>query len=275
MTSISVGIVTPTLNAERYLDHCLASIWRGADAGVRVRHVVVDGASSDRTVEVARRYPSDVIVAKDGGMYEAVNRGLAALDTDVVGYINADDEIAPAALRLITTAFEREAATEWLTGAIEYIDPEGRPIARMVPVRPTLRQVVSIGWCPIPSVATWMRRGFAERLGPFDTSLKNCADYDLYARALRVSQPAVVPDVLGRFRLHGANLTTNLARMHEESVEVQRRYGGLGGSAWVLGRWYSLKLNARNPRWFLAKKTRRIDWRPKAPIGSEGNVTAS
>ena len=69
--------------------------------------------------------------------------------------------------------------------------------------------------------------------------MKNCADYDLYARALRVSQPAVVPDVLGRFRLHGANLTTNLARMHEESVEVQRRYGGLGGSAWVLGRWYS------------------------------------
>ena len=61
------------LNAERYLDHCLASIWRGAEAGVRVRHVVVDGASSDRTVEVARRYPSEVIVAKDGGMYEAVN----------------------------------------------------------------------------------------------------------------------------------------------------------------------------------------------------------
>jgi glycosyltransferase len=204
-----------------------------------------------------------VIVAEDGGMYEAVNRGLSALDTDVVGYVNADDELAPDALRVITSTFEREPRSEWLTGAIEYMDPGGRPIARMIPVRPTLRQVASIGWCPIPSVSTWMRRAFAERLGPFDTSFKNCADYELYARALRVSQPAVVTEVLGRFRLHGANLTTNLARMRDESTEVQRRYGGLGPTAWMVGRWYSLKLNVRNPRWFLAKKTRRIDWRPR------------
>src|SRR5204863_5121141 len=89
-TPATVGVVTPTLNAERYLERTLRSIWSQQGDGLRVRHVIVDGFSTDGTVEIAKRFPSEVVVAKDGGMYEAVNRGMAAVRGDIIGYINAD-----------------------------------------------------------------------------------------------------------------------------------------------------------------------------------------
>lgn len=259
-----IGIVTPTLNAERYLAACLESIWRQHAPGVDIHHVVVDGESTDRTVEVASAFPSDVIVARDGGMYEAINRGMHVLDTDVFGYINADDELAPEALGRIAEVFRRSAEVSWLSGTIEFIDATGHPIARMAPVETTVRQLAGLGWCPIPSVTTWARMSFAREIGDFDTSFRNCADYDWYMRALRRRPLHVIPHVLGRFRLHGANLSTNLTRMAEESRSIQIRYGGNGALSYALGKWYSLRLNARNPGWLVAKKTGRIDWHPAA-----------
>ena len=82
---MKLGIVTPTLNAERYLERCLDSIWSHPVPGVEIDHLVVDGASTDRTTEVAAAYPCRVVVAPDGGMYEAVNRGFSLVGGDVIG----------------------------------------------------------------------------------------------------------------------------------------------------------------------------------------------
>jgi glycosyltransferase involved in cell wall biosynthesis len=49
----TVGIVTPTVNAERYLEETLRSVWSQATAGISIDHLVVDGGSTDRTVEIA------------------------------------------------------------------------------------------------------------------------------------------------------------------------------------------------------------------------------
>ena len=249
------GVVTPTLNADRFFDQTLRSIWGQGAGKVQIDHVVIDAGSTDRTLEIAGAYPSRAVVsADDQGMYDAVNRGMAVVQGDIIGYINADDEIAPNAFELIAEAFDAHPAVGWLCGRVEYTDSDGRVLGRMQPVSLSLRSYVGLGWSCIPQQTVWVRRSFWDRVGPFDLAYRNCGDYDWYARALRLHHPLILHDTLGRFRLHPAQLSLDASKMDRESRMVQQRNGGIDAWTRVLGRTLSLRLNARNPAWLVAKK---------------------
>jgi glycosyltransferase involved in cell wall biosynthesis len=258
-TIARVGVVTPSLNAERYLERTMESIWSQASDQIGIDHVLIDGGSTDATLEIAARYPSRTVVAADDrGMYDAINRGFALVEGDIVGYMNADDEIAPGALRIVAAAFAAHPDAQWLCGTVEYIDGSDMVLGKMTPVRMSLRSYVGIGWSPIPQQTVWARRRFYDDVGPFDTSFKNTGDYDWYARALSMSRPLILKETLGRFRLHGAQLSFDPEKMTRESRLVQERHGGRGGVAFLYGKLLSLRLNASNPGWLVAKKTGRI-----------------
>lgn len=256
---VTFGVVTPTLNAERFLEQTLRSIWGQAGSRVEVDHVIVDGGSGDSTLEITARYPSRTVVSTDDqGMYDAINRGMGQVRGEIVGYINADDEIAPEAFRAVAEAFRRDPRAQWVCGRVEYIDGDGVALGAMSPVLPTLEAYIGIGWNCIPQQTVWARRSFFERVGPFDVSFKNCGDYDWYVRALELAPPTILRPTLGRFRLHGAQLSFDPEAMDRESRLVQARHGGRSTSRYIRGRLLSLRLNARNPRWLVAKKTGRI-----------------
>lgn len=258
---IRFGVVTPTLNGERFFEQTLESIWMQASDAITIDHVIVDGGSTDRTLAIADAYPSRAIVSTDDqGMYDAVNRGMTSVEGDVVGYINADDEIGPGAFRAIADAFDRNPRAGWVCGRVEYIDGDGRSLGTMMPVRPSLRAFTGIGWSCIPQQTVWARRAFFDRVGPFDIEFKNCGDYDWYARALRLQDPLLLSIVVGRFRLHSSQLSHDTSAMDRESRMVQDRNGGLDPATRIAGRLLSLRVNARNPAFFLAKKTGKIRW---------------
>ena len=257
------GIVTPTLNAEKYLDDTLRSVWSQTSEQIQIDHVLVDGGSTDGTVDVAAGYPTRVVVATDDqGMYDAVNRGLGMVNGDIVGYINADDEIGPGALTLVAQAFRTHPEAQWLMGTREFIDGDGTAFAWMTPVPFTLREYVGLGWSCVPQETVWMRRALYETVGPFDTTFKNTGDYDMYARCRAVAEPLILKEVIGRFRLHGDQLSFKPEVMARESRRVQEKNGTITRMGWMRGKVLSLRLNARNPRWLIAKKTGKIRFTP-------------
>jgi glycosyltransferase involved in cell wall biosynthesis len=256
---VRFGVVTPTLNAERFLEETLRSIWDQRSDRIDVDHVIVDGGSTDRTLDIASRYPSRTLVSTDDrGMYDAVNRGMEMVSGDVLGYINADDEIAAGAFRIVAEALRAHPRAGWVCGRVEYIDANGGRLGRMQPVRLTLRSYVGLGWSCIPQQTVWVRRSFWERVGPFDVAYRNCGDYDWYARALRVEHPLILHETLGRFRLHASQLSLDAEAMRRESRAVQERNGGRGPMGFMYGKMLSLRLNVRNPAWLIAKKRGRI-----------------
>ena len=255
------GIVTPTLNAETFLEATLESIWSQASDDVVIDHVLVDGGSTDRTVEIAEKYPTKVVVSTDDqGMYDAINRGLSMVEGSIVGYLNADDELTPGALRTVATAFRRHPSALWLMGRREYVDAEGGLLAPLQPVAFTLAEYVSMGWSHVPQECTWLRRELFDRVGPFDISFRNTGDYDMFARCRSIARPLIISDTLGRFRLHGDQLSYSPEVMARESARVRDKNGGSDRWTWIRGRYLSLRVNARNPRFLLAKKTGKISF---------------
>jgi len=260
---VRVGVVTPTLNAERFLEQTLRSIWSQVDDELEIDHVIVDGGSRDRTLEIASRYPSRAVVSTDDqGMYDAINRGMAMVTGDIVGYINADDEIAPGALALVAETLLSHPEVGWVCGRVEYIGEHGGMLGAMTPVRLSLRSYLGLGWSCIPQQTVWARRSFFDRVGPFDISYKNCGDYDWYARALRLEHPYILKETVGRFRLHPGQISLDSEKMRWESRVVQERHGHRDAVGFVRGKLLSLRLNAANPRWLVAKKRGRISFEP-------------
>ena len=257
----TVGVVTPTLNAETYLEATLESIWSQVGSGIAIDHVIVDGGSTDRTLEIARRYPSRIVESRhDQGMYDAINKGMAQVEGDIVGYMNADDEIAPGALARVKGALSTPEDPGWLCGRVEYINEHGAVLGAMTPVSMALRAYLGLGWSCVPQQTVWARRSFFDSVGPFDIAYRNCGDYDWYARAMLLSPPTILPDTLGRFRLHPGQISLDPAKMERESRMVRERYGGADRGAWLRGRFLSLRLNLRNPGWLVAKKRGRISF---------------
>ena len=256
---VTFGVVTPTLNADRFLEGTLRSIWAQPSERILVDHVIVDGGSTDRTVEIAERYPSRVVVATDDtGMYDAINRGLNMVRGEIIGYLNADYELSPGALDVVAGAFLDHPEAQWLMGRRDYIDAEGTPFATMQPVGFTLREYLGLGWSCVPQETVWMRRSFWERVGPYDVTFRNTGDYDMFARARRAARPLILHDTIGRFRLHDAQLSRRPEVMQRESQRVREKNGSIDVLGWVLGRFLSARLNFRNPRWLVAKKTGKI-----------------
>jgi glycosyltransferase involved in cell wall biosynthesis len=251
------------LNAERFLELTLRSIWGERSRSIEIDHVIIDGGSADATLEIASHYPSRAISSPDDqGMYDAVNRGLGLVEGEILAYMNADDEITQGALRVIAHAFATNPSAGWLCGRVEYIDVDGEVLGSMKPVPLTLASYVGLGWSCIPQQTVWFRRSFWDRIGPFDIAYRNCGDYDWYARALRVQHPLMLSETLGRFRLHPAQLSLDPQKMARESRMVQERNGGRTFARAVKGRFLSLRLNARNPAWLVAKKRGRIRFTP-------------
>jgi glycosyltransferase involved in cell wall biosynthesis len=262
-STVRVGVVTPTLNAEQFLEKTLTSIYSQVSDTLEVDHVIVDGGSTDATLEIASNYPSRAVVSTDDqGMYDAVNRGMGMVTGDIVGYINADDEIAPGALALVAKALREQPDAGWVCGRVEYIDADDKTLGMMTPVHLSLRSYLGLGWSCIPQQTVWARRSFFDRVGLFDIDYKNCGDYDWYARALGLEHPLILRETIGRFRLHPGQISLDPAKMEAESRMVRERHGKPGDTAFVAGKILSLRLNAANPRWLLAKKAGRISFDP-------------
>src|SRR4249919_1865959 len=92
---MKVTIITVTLNSAKYLEQCIQSVIKQHYPDIE--HIIVDGGSTDDTLDIIRRYEDHIAVwisEKDNGMYDAINKGMRMATGDIIGTLNSDDVLA-------------------------------------------------------------------------------------------------------------------------------------------------------------------------------------
>jgi GT2 family glycosyltransferase len=236
-SSVLVSIITPTLNQASFLEATLASVM--AQSHPRIQHIVVDGGSSDNTVEILRRYEGRYDLSwtsePDGGMYAAVNRGFAMAEGDVLAYLNSDDLYLPWTVAT-AVGFLRDNRTHGLVYGDGLIIDERKRTTRLLFYPPFHQAFVMRGGFLMQPTLFW-RRDVHAVLGGFDESLRYVADLDFTIRAGRTFRVGKVNELLAVERRHPAAKTSaELPAVLREAAQVRSRYESRGSVPIALSR---------------------------------------
>lgn len=240
---MKISVITVTYNSAATLADTLRSV--ACQDHPEVEHIIIDGASTDGTLDLVRRegaHVARVVSERDRGIYDAMNKGLRLATGELVGFLNADDLFAdPQVLSRIAAA--AAGGADAVYGDLVYVaEADTSRVIRWWRSGSFAPEQLRAGWMP-PHPTFYLRRSAMVGDG-FDTSLRIAADYEFMLRQL--TRPGVrlayVPEVLVRMRMGGASnrsLKAILRKMREDHSAMQRH--GVGG-------WFTL----------LAKSLRKI-----------------
>ncbi len=207
--------------------HCRPS---GDRTPVQLHHHIQDGGSSDGTVAILEKliaegsssvnYQRSFISEVDHGMYNALNKALAASDGEIVGHLNADEQYLPGTLQFVNDFFEKNTEIDVLFGAVIVTDSTGNYICFRMPLKPQLlhTQVCHLGTF---TASMFFRRSVIDKLGCyFDESFKTAGDADLVCRMLKEKiKMSTVRRYFSVFVDSGDNLAlSDLARAERERM---------------------------------------------------------
>ncbi len=233
---MKISVITVCFNAEDTIGHTLRSVRNQTHDPIE--HIIIDGCSTDGTLKVVEsegNHVAMIVSARDKGIYDAMNKGIALATGDVIGFINADDFYpSPDVLAVVAAAFEFSGA-DCCYGDLCYVRQDDvSMIARYWRSAPFASGMFGRGWCP-PHPTFFARREVYARLGGFDLSFKIAADFELMARYLETAHITshYIPKVLVKMRLGG---TTNrsLSNIIEQNMEIRRALSKIGSHSSLL-----------------------------------------
>ncbi|PZU95196.1 MAG: glycosyltransferase [Chelatococcus sp.] len=251
-----VTVVTPTLNGVDYLRQCIESAQGNATADIQVEHVIVDGGSTDGTVEMALGYGLRVLQGKDSGIFDAINKGSFNSSGELLGFLGADDVMLEGALEKVVEAY-RKSGRRWVSGGIRWIDTKGRDLGGLAapPNWMTPAMLVSLGWNPLMHMGTYFSRNFFDELKGFDISYKDAGDYEMFCRALTKAPYGRIAQPIACFRRTGMNNSAiHGSRTAAEYARIQAVYGPRSNAQRLF--WRALLkayFNLGNPDWMMSK----------------------
>jgi glycosyltransferase len=242
--------------------------------GDELEHVIIDGGSSDGTVEALQAWEKEAgspdkgydfrwVSEPDAGLYDALNKGMRMATGDVIGILHTDDVWEEGVLKAVgdvlrtsqslksseTSEVGTTSPTDAVYGDLLYVDAEEvSKVRRVWTSGAYAKQKFYQGWMP-PHPALFIRREAALRVGDFRLDLGSAADYEWMLRAGLVTglNMTYLPKTLVRMRVGGASNASVKGRVTAHGHDRRAwEVNGLTPRPWTL----KMKVLRKIPQWF-------------------------
>lgn len=245
---MKISIITACRNAERYIEETMQSVLNQTaikSGRVNLEYFVLDGLSTDNTVEIASRVGGtnvNLISAADTGLYDALSRGLQMCSGDVVAYINAGDYYHKSAFDVVLDVMEQKNSS-WLTGLNIIYNDKSQVVDVHLPYRYRAKSIQAGFYGTIlPFIqqeSTFWNRTLHRHLD-FDrlAKFRYAGDAYLWHAFSKHTQLTIVNTYLAGFRRHagqlssGGNYFKELSELSEKSFFYNKALAYVDKALW-------------------------------------------
>lgn len=229
-----VSIVTPSYNSAAYLKETIESVL--SQDYPRIEYIVVDGGSTDGTIEILERYKERLryVSGPDSGAAEAINRGFEVSHGSIFAWLSADDTYLPGAVSTAVRSLTSDPNLAAVYGEAYWVGSQGE-VLRRYPTQPFDPELLGQE-CYICQPACFLRRAAFQEVGMLDMKLQFAFDYDLWIRMSRRYRFGWLPEYLATSRMHGSTKTLGRrAQVFRETFRILKHHYGYVPFQWVYG----------------------------------------
>ncbi|HEX2866163.1 MAG TPA: glycosyltransferase [Ignavibacteriales bacterium] len=219
-----ITVVTPSFNQGEFLEETIQSIL--SQNYPNLEYIIMDGGSTDNSVDIIKKYEKHLHYWQskpDGGQYNAINAGFAMSSGEILCWLNSDDKLHPGSFELAARIFCAFDHINWISGRHTCWDDEGK-LNFVIPEIPDISRKTYYDWALrkgifIQQESTFWRRSLWEKAGgSLNLSYKLAADFDLWNRFFHLDDLYLVDALLGGFRVHRGQKTSQFMRQYVEEV---------------------------------------------------------
>ncbi|MBU1567007.1 MAG: glycosyltransferase [Proteobacteria bacterium] len=210
------SIITPNYNGAAFLEETIRSVLQQREMGVEIEYIIIDGGSTDHSHAIIENYRSEIsslVIEKDTGPANAINKGFALASGDIIAWLNADDLYFPGTLQRVREMFELQEGLALCFGRCPIIDENG------VEIRPFITRFKE-GFFPLSSQYTFQcinyisqpalffSREAMVRAGKLREDMVAAWDYEFMLKLWHFGRGAVIPGgPIAAFRWHDQSIS--------------------------------------------------------------------
>ena len=214
-----VSIITPSFNQASYLEQTIQSVL--SQDYPRLEYLVVDGASTDGSVDIIKKYADRLaywVSEKDSGQAEAINKGMARAQGEIVAWLNSDDTYLPGVVSAAVKAFDANPEAVLVYADMLAVNERGQTTNKLKVQQLTLEDLLCFQIIGQPAV--FMRRAAFEHAGGLDLTFHFLLDHLLWIRIAQQGRIVHVNQTWSAARYHAA--AKNRAKASEFGREAFR-----------------------------------------------------
>lgn len=210
-----ISVITPVYNSEKFIESCIEGVIEQKCPDVE--HLILDGASTDGTVKIIQQYAEKYphihwISASDKGQSDAMNKGIALAQGEIIAILNVDDFYEPNTLNRVWEIFKTLSETSLVVGNCKVLNDRGKLMYINKPTKLALTDLLlgfEVNPHPVNPSAYFYHKSLHTEIGLYDVENHYTMDLDFLLKAVQVAKLVYFNETWGNYRYIEGTKTVN------------------------------------------------------------------